>query len=163
MRRLLLLLLLFLLGPAWAAQSWPLIEPFRAGSLPSLIAREDGRPFLLVFWSLECAPCRAKLPALARALRKRPDVGLVLVSVDAPEMAAEVARTLRRLGLRPDQTWIFADPVPERLREEVDPAWRGEVPRSYLFREGRRLEALTGVPDASRLAAWLAADAHARP
>ena len=50
---------------------------------------------------------------------------------------------------------MFAEAVPERLRYAIDPAWGGELPRSYLFDAAHRRQAHSGLLDEAQLKDWL--------
>jgi hypothetical protein len=49
---------------------------------------------------------------------------------------------------------VFAEPVPERLRAELDPAWHGELPRTAFYDREHRVKAVSGVVSARRLESW---------
>ena len=55
------------------------------------------------------------------------------------------------------ETWAFADAYVERLRWSVDPAWRGEVPRTHLYDARHRLTLRAGGIAARELDRWAAA------
>jgi hypothetical protein len=79
----------------------------------------------------------------------------VLVSTDGPRAREAVLAVLARHGLDEAQAWVFADIPPERLRHTVDPAWLGELPRSYFYEaDGKRL-VVSGRPNAAMLDRWL--------
>jgi len=146
-------LVAWLAAPTWASD---LPRPFDAAT-PATLARDfAGKPYILAFWSLECGHCQAELRSFARQLRARPDLPLVLVAADAPELAPAVAAHLAALGLDPGGHWAFADSMPERVRFAVDRKWRGELPRTYFFDAAHRARAVAGAVDASQLAAWMA-------
>jgi thiol-disulfide isomerase/thioredoxin len=146
MRRLVLASLLA--APAWAS------DPFGRGSWSSLQAGLAGRPAIVHFWSLTCAPCMAELPLWPDLAWRLPDVVVVLVNTDPPEQAAAIARAAQRAGLEPLRQYAFADRFAARLRWEVDPDWQGELPRTDLLaRDGTR-RALLGSIDMPSLAEW---------
>lgn len=167
MRRLLLarlfayLLALLLAGLAQAAAAAEL-RPFTAASLPAIGAQFAGRPFVLVLWSLDCHYCAAELRTLGRLRRADRQLAMAIVSTDTPAQADEIRAALEQHGLGAEDTWVFADAVPERLRRAIDPVWRGELPRSYLFDAAHRAEAHSGRLDEARLRAWLDGRARAR-
>lgn len=152
MKRLLLALLLAL-GAAGAGAAE--LHPFTAESLPAIKARFAGRPFILTLWSLTCHHCAKELQLLGRLARADGGLPLVVVSTDTPADAPALRDALKRHGLDRVDTWVFADAVPERLRYVIDPAWHGELPRSYLFDAAHQREAHSGLLDEARLRAWL--------
>ncbi len=131
------------------------LRSFAADSLPAIQKRFAGRPFILTLWSLSCHHCAKELQTLGRLARRGRGLPLVIVSTDTPAEADEIRATLKRFGLGHLDTWVFDDPVPERLRHAIDPAWRGELPRSYLFDAAHRREAHSGLLDEARLRQWL--------
>jgi hypothetical protein len=42
------------------------------------------------------------------------------------------------------------------VRYAVDPAWRGELPRTYLFDRAHRAEARSGKVSAREISEWIA-------
>ncbi len=131
------------------------LRPFTADSLPAIQQQFAGRPYILTLWSLTCHHCVRELQALGRLARADRNLPLVIVSTDSPAEAREIQAALKRFGLERFDTWVFADAVPERLRYAIDPAWRGELPRSYLFDAAHRREAHSGLMNEARLRDWL--------
>lgn len=131
------------------------LRPFTADSLSAIQTQFAGRPFILTLWSLSCHHCIRELQTLGRLARGRRSLPLVIVSTDTPAEAGEIQAALERFGLGRFDTWVFADAVPERLRHAIDPAWRGELPRSYLFDAAHRREAHSGLLGEARLEDWL--------
>ena len=99
--------------------------------------------------------CAKELQTLGRLARSEGNLPLVIVATDTPAEAPELRAALKRFGLDRLDTWVFADAVPERLRYAIDPAWRGELPRSYLFDAAHRREAHSGLLHEAQLKDWL--------
>jgi thiol-disulfide isomerase/thioredoxin len=131
------------------------LRPFTGESLPAIQKQFAGRPFILTLWSLTCHHCVKELQLLGKLTRDDRKLPLVIVSTDTPAEAPEIRVALKRFGLDRLDTWVFADAVPERLRYAIDPAWRGELPRSYLFDAAHRREAHSGLLSEAQLKAWL--------
>lgn len=129
-------------------------KPFTADTPVALAQRFAGRPYLLAFWSVDCPHCQAELELFARLLRERPDLPLLLVSVDAPALAPQAAERLAELGLSAADNWQFADARAERLRFAVDRRWRGELPRNYLFDASHRVQAASGALSEAAVRRW---------
>lgn len=149
-----LCLLLACLG-AWPATA---AEParFDSGSLAKIEARYAGKPFILSLWSVNwCGHCIDELTMLGKLSKNEKNLPLVLVAVDSLEDSEAIRKTLRKLGLSHAESWVFDDPIPERLRASIDPAWQGELPRSYLYDKAHRRQAAVGTLDETRLKAWL--------
>ena len=152
MRRLLTALFLALASYGACAGE---LRPFTADSLAAIQEKFAGRPFILTLWSTTCTHCAKELRLLGRLARSAPDLPVAIVSTDTPDEAADIRAALKRFGLGAMDTWVFNDAVPERLRHAIDPAWRGELPRSYLFDAAHRREARSGVLDEATIRQFL--------
>ncbi len=146
-----LFLTIVLCGGGQAAEA-ELPMRFSAGSLESITVERDGKPFLLVLWSLDCAPCRTELMHLKEALEadRAPDV--VLISTDSPDRVERISALLSEYGLNGVDSWVFGDPVPERLRHEIDPQWYGELPRAYFYNKDHSRTPYSGTISLEMLA-----------
>jgi peroxiredoxin len=76
---------------------------------------------VISFWATWCTPCQAELPHLDRIYRTHKDQGFVAIaiSMDGPETVAQVAPTVRRLGLSlpvllDEETRVVASHNPHR-------------------------------------------------
>ncbi|KAA3653443.1 MAG: TlpA family protein disulfide reductase [Proteobacteria bacterium] len=152
MTRLALLLagLLLLTPPARAD-----VNAFGTDSLAQIEARRAGGDFVLVLWSVDCPPCLKELALLGRLTDARARQRLVLVATDEPERHAEAEALRKRFGLDDLEHWAFDATEPERLRQHIDPAWFGELPRSYFYAAGQPRQARSGLLDAATLGRWL--------
>lgn len=153
-RRLLLAMLaaLVLAAPAGAGEP----AAFTTDSLAKIKAKYAGRPFILNLWSVnECSYCIAELTLLGKLAKTQKRLPLVLVATDTPDYAAAMQKTLGPLGLGGVDSWVFDDPIPERLRHAIDPSWYGELPRTYLYDAQHQRETVVGVLSEQRLRAWL--------
>ena len=151
MKRLSLLALLLLAQSVMAAD----LEPFHSGSRTAIEQAHAGQPFVLAFWSVDCAYCPEEIRHLGALVRKRPDIRLVLVSVDGMEMKSEVGTKLAEY--LPDgkgEGWIFAADDPDRLYFAIDRKWHGELPRPYFYDGKGGVRSMTGQVDAAWLARW---------
>ncbi|MFM2162194.1 MAG: hypothetical protein RLZZ383_1706 [Pseudomonadota bacterium] len=108
------------------------------GTPVDLTTLADGRPMLLNLWATWCGPCRAEMPALAEAQRRRPDV--VFVFANQGERPEAVRGYLARAGLDLDN--VVLD-LQGGLSPEVG---SGGLPTSVFFDEyGRRFDAHMGA------------------
>ncbi|MBN8763067.1 MAG: TlpA family protein disulfide reductase [Thiobacillus sp.] len=149
-------LCIFLAGLCAGAVSAAEPARFDAGSLAKIEARYAGKPFILSLWSVNwCGHCINELTMLGKLSKHEKNLPLVLVAVDSPEDSEAIRKTLHKLGLNHAESWVFDDPIPERLRATVDPAWQGELPRSYLYDKAHRRQAEVGELDETKLKAWL--------
>jgi len=111
------------------------IQVFEPGSIERIVQKQEGKPFVLVVWSMDCEFCQASLDTLSRERKKRKDLNVVTLSTDwaaDPVLVPMMQKRLAALGMS-DNAWAFGALAPERLRDAVDPKWRGEKPRSYWF------------------------------
>ncbi|RAU22395.1 thiol-disulfide isomerase [Paramagnetospirillum kuznetsovii] len=144
MRGGILVVLLWLLAafPSQAAET----RPFVKGTYAELVKAHAGRPLVVHFWSLTCAPCLADLPQWPK-LQKRLSFDLVLVSTDPHNQAPALAARLKRAGLADFPSYAFADSFTERLMFEAAPDWRGELPRTHLISAAGDTTAILGTVD----------------
>lgn len=130
-------------------------RPFLRGSWQTLLQAHAGRPLVVHFWSLTCAPCLAELPQW-RETAKAGGMDVVLVTTDPPEDTPKVERTLKRAGLDKVESWGFADSFVEKLRFEIDREWRGELPLTILVSASGKRESRTGTLSRQDIEAWRA-------
>ena len=138
----------------WAswAQSQSL-SPFISGSLQQIVDAQRGKPFVLMFWSLDCTHCQHDLQQWGKRSQGKPAPALVLVVVDGPEQQTAIRARLQQYRLTSQPAWVFAD-TPEKLRFEIDRRWYGELPRTYFFDRNHKVEAVSGLVPEARLQRW---------
>lgn len=147
------LVLLMLLGlPVVGATEQ---QPFDNHSLDTIEQRYAGERFLLVLWSVDCAPCRDELRLLGELRREYPLLNIVLVATDDIVQRATLERILAGQGLGDADTWIFAEADVERLRHGIDPEWFGELPRSYFYDAAANRRSVSGRLSADAVTDWL--------
>lgn len=118
---------------------------FHAGSLESIEEGRKGKPFLLVLWSLDCAPCRVELKHIRAAMDANRAPDIVFIATDTPDRSDRIEAILSAHGLSQIDSWVFDDPVPERLRQKIDPDWYGELPRAYYYDKSHVRKSLSGA------------------
>ena len=150
---LLVVVMMAMMSPA-AAQA-PL-RAFGPDSIREIAATAGGKPLVVLVWSLDCSYCLPSFEALAQA-QKTHGARVVTIAtdpIDDPQARRLVAAKLAAGGLR-GPAWAFG-PWPEaRLRHAIDPAWRGELPRSYWFGADGKATAHSGLISADVVAARL--------
>ncbi|MFM8333212.1 MAG: TlpA family protein disulfide reductase [Candidatus Methylumidiphilus sp.] len=129
-------------------------QAFKAGSLAGIESGRAGKPFILLFWSLECPSCLKEMDSLAAALAKYPDVDLVMVSIDEDSYAQAAEAMLAKRHLQKAEAWIFGDADAQGLRHEIDPAWFGELPRAYFYDAAHQRRAHSGTLSLQEIEAW---------
>jgi len=82
----------------------------------------------------------------------------VLVSTDHISYREDAMDWLIRYGLEDIHSWMFAERFSERLRHSIDPAWFGELPRSYHFDASHQSRAHSGVLTEAQVREWLGGD-----
>jgi thiol-disulfide isomerase/thioredoxin len=134
------------------------IRAFEPDSLNRIVESQQGKPFVLVVWSLDCVYCQTSLKNLSeeKSRRKGKDLNVITISTDSsndPEAVAMMKQRLESLGLA-GNAWAFGNAAPEQLRYAIDPKWHGEKPRSYWFNaEGARV-ANSGVITSKTIERW---------
>lgn len=142
--------LLLSIGAVHAADA---VQPLdRAGAARLTDAAAQGGPTIVALWSTDCVHCKKNLKLFSELAAA--DRGLRVATVAAQPLAADLAVPLDRLAV-PGKRFAYGSDAPEALAYALDPAWRGELPRTLLFdgRGGR--VALTGVLDRERVLAAL--------
>lgn len=97
---------------------------------------------------------------LAKLRKEYPNFNLVLVATDDVARSAEVQAFLLERGLAQVESWIFAEPNPQRLRYEIDSGWYGELPRSYFYDPKHERLGVSGALKAKQIRAWMQATGH---
>jgi len=132
------------------------LREFRRGSWNEIRQSHQGKPVVVHIWGVTCGPCRTEMPELGALLRERPDMNLVLIDADlVPNEAGAVATMLDQAGLGSAENWVFGDSFVEPLRYEVDPQWRGEIPRTILIGRDGATKVMEGVADLAAIRSWL--------
>lgn len=131
------------------------VRPFISGSLQQILSTREGKPFILVFWSLECQFCPTELKMMGEFKRRYPKLDVVLVATDTPQEIPQLSDRIKHYGADKLEQWVFAEDMPERLRFEVDRRWYGEIPRSQFYDKTHRYEVKTGLISQKFLEDWL--------
>lgn len=134
-------------------QAAAVLQPFEPDSLERLVTQQQGKPFVLVLWSLDCVYCHASMKTLMEEKKKRKNLRIVTLSTDPaadPELASLMRKRLGPLGLSAN-AWAFGDAPAEQLRYMIDPKWHGEKPRSYWYDARGERVAYSGVITAATI------------
>lgn len=116
---------------------------FKLNSYQEILQQNKQRAFLMVLWSLECAPCMQELKELGEFHQKYPQHKLILISTDSKQQSDEISQLMARNGLQDVNQWIFDDSF-QYLRYSIDPNWYGELPRSYFYTQDHTRHAVSG-------------------
>jgi thiol-disulfide isomerase/thioredoxin len=129
---------------------------FERGSWQEIRNAHAGRPVIVHFWGITCGPCRVEMPEWGRLLAEHPGLPLVTVHSDPmPPDVSVVTTMLKAAGLQRAENWVFDDGFKERLRYEIDPVWRGELPRTLMIAADGKATVLLGTADVSEVRAWM--------
>ena len=150
-------LTLGLLLSTWLSSSIaaPALKPFDSESLDQILQQREGQAFVLVLWSIDCPPCIKELAQIQQLREQFSATNLVLVATDDIGYADEVQQLLAAHQLEQMDNWVFANPMPERLRFRIDPSWYGELPRSYFYQASHQRLAHSGRLSNEMLQGWL--------
>lgn len=144
-------LLAFLAASAVSLVAWagPAFQPLDRQAARALVepARHT-RPTIVALWSSDCPHCKKNLALYARMAKQ--DKQLRLVTVAAEPAWAGLAAPLDKLGV-PGERYAYGDDAPEAIAFAIDPAWRGELPRTLLFDGRGSRQAVSGAIDEATL------------
>jgi thiol-disulfide isomerase/thioredoxin len=105
-----------------------------APSLPKLAG--EGKPAVVHFWATWCGACREEFPRIRGTLARLAsrNVGVLLVSIDAPSRLDRVAKDLRRFKLEALPAVVLDAPQPDPVAAAIgDPSWDGTLPSTFVF------------------------------
>ena len=122
-----------------------LIKPFVEGSFSEIVEQRQDKIFALIFWSIDCPSCYNELNMLGKIHKNYSDIDIVLVSTDIGENQDELKPILEKYQLSNIESWVFRGDSEQKLRYEIDKTWYGELPRSYIFKDGKNTYVGSGV------------------
>jgi thiol-disulfide isomerase/thioredoxin len=132
------------------------LRPFKRGSWQEIRRAHAAQPIVGHFWGLTCGPCRVEMPKWGQLLQERPDLKLIAIDADLiPNEASLVSEMLAKTGLASAENWMFADDFVERLRFEVNPRWRCEIPMTRLIARDGKITTIEGMADPAQVRTWL--------
>lgn len=142
--------LLAAMGALWlaTAAAAPLEHLDRATARTLADPSSHRQPTVVAIWSSDCVHCKKNfglLTALAKS-DKRLQVVTVAAEADSPALAAALDR--HRV---PGRHYAYGDDVPEALAYALDPAWRGELPRTLVMDGKGGKTAISGGLDEAAL------------
>ncbi|SFU41935.1 Thiol-disulfide isomerase or thioredoxin [Nitrosospira multiformis] len=150
------LVLMFFLGAVGIVGAAESIRPFTSGSLEQVLASRPNKPFILVLWSLDCQYCPTELKMLSELEKSHPGLDVVLIATDTIDDMPQLADRAANYGTAKFEQWVFAEDMPERLRQEIDGRWYGEVPRTYFYDLKHQRTVRMGLINKSLVEEWLA-------
>ena len=118
--------------------------PFTSGSYQQLLVNHAEQAYVLVIWSITCSSCIKEMEMLREVHQERPDLKLVMLSIDDISDLDEVNELLSEKGIGDLESWVFAESNAQQLRYEIDPTWYGEIPRIYFFNAQHQRQGFSG-------------------
>jgi thiol-disulfide isomerase/thioredoxin len=128
--------------------------PFDMNTRQVIEKRYIDQPLIISFWSIDCPYCIGDLKKLGKALSKNTNVKLITVCVDGKESAKKAERILSQANLPKHEQYQYAEVDEDRLRYNIDPAWYGELPRTYFYDAAHQVTPLSGKISNSFLDKW---------
>ncbi len=128
--------------------------PFDMNTRTVIEKRYIDQPLIISFWSIDCPYCIDDLKKLGKALSKNTNVKLITVCVDGKESAKKAERILSQANLPKHEKYQYAEVDEDRLRYNIDPAWYGELPRTYFYDAAHQVTPLSGKISNSFLDKW---------
>jgi thiol-disulfide isomerase/thioredoxin len=98
----------------------------------------NSKVVLLHFWATWCEPCRKEIPELNQLHEKYPAVEFVAINLDDVENQGAIEPFLKkypvnfRVVLRSGQDF-------QNMAQSLDPDWKGGVPATFVFQDGKRI------------------------
>lgn len=129
-------------------------KAFNSRSRVQIEQNNQGKAFVLAFWSVDCPYCIEEMQALGDILRKHPQVKLITVCTDVTGHEADISKSLDQAHLPAHERWQFAEADEDRLRYNIDKNWGGELPRTYFYDAKHLVSAISGRPQGTWLTDW---------
>ncbi|MCX7088636.1 MAG: hypothetical protein NTV00_11355 [Methylococcales bacterium] len=120
------------------------LKTFTHNSYQQLLKTHKNQAFALIIWSINCPICLAEMSVLSELHLRHPSLNLVMLATDDHSAAEQIRLYLEQYELTDLEQWQFITVNNNALRTEIDPNWRGEVPRSYFFDRSGRRTGITG-------------------
>ncbi|MDF1583534.1 MAG: hypothetical protein RQ733_02420 [Methyloprofundus sp.] len=137
------LLWVFWMSIATAQQSE--IKLFQADAYQKILNAHKDQSFMLVIWSVTCSACLSEMAFIHKIHQQRPELNIVMLSVDGPEYFADMRTIIEQEELSDVEQWGFAEDNSPALRYSIDSRWYGELPRTYFFDHAHQRKAFSGV------------------
>ncbi|MCP4187235.1 MAG: redoxin domain-containing protein [Gammaproteobacteria bacterium] len=130
------------------------INPFMKGTLAEITTSKAGKPYVLAFWSYNCGICVREMEVWRQVKKEFPEFELVMVTTDSIENKPRISQVLEQEDMQRFENWAFSDPIPARIRNAVDPKWRGELPRIHFYDAKGAMTVHMGMAKKQDVLAW---------
>ncbi len=133
------------------------MRPFKSGSWREILSANAGHAVIVHFWGLTCGPCLEELPKWGTFAASHAKEKIIFVNWDQrQEKPARLATALEQSGLVAAENWALAETFEDKLRFEIDPEWRGEMPYTRMISSDGAVTEFSGSADFGEVSTWLA-------
>lgn len=132
-----LFIILYVFSTALCAAELNNIKVFNPNDYNNVINQQNNKPFIMLFWSVDCSPCLKEMHHISR-LTKENRNKFIFISTDGHEMTSDINNVLFKLDLEKEKNWVFNSDFTEHIISTVDKSWYGETPRSYYFDKDKK-------------------------
>lgn len=141
MKKIALALAFLAATPLWAAD---FVSLDRAAARSLTDTAKYKQPTVVALWASDCVHCKKNLRLFADLAKA--DKRLKVVSVATEPESPELKGLLDAIPL-PGERYAYGSEAPEALAYGLDPTWRGELPRTFLFDGKGGKVAISGTLD----------------
>jgi thiol-disulfide isomerase/thioredoxin len=141
----LLLFLSFAVVACSSSMHFQKMDDAQIQTLPS-----TGPAVVLHFWATWCEPCRTEIPELNRLHNKYAGVEFIAINLDDVENQGAIEPFLKKYPIE-FKVVLRSGKDFETMAQSFDPAWRGGVPATFVFENGKRSFGKIGMIDAKEL------------
>jgi thiol-disulfide isomerase/thioredoxin len=138
-------LLLFTFSSCFSSMHLDRMDDAQIRALPS-----GAHVVLLHFWATWCEPCRTEIPELNRLQKQYPAIDFVAINLDDVENQGAIAPFLKKYPIE-FKVILRSGQDFENMAQSLDPAWKGGVPATFVFENGKRIFSKIGSIDAKEL------------
>lgn len=131
-------------------------QPFSIEAFNKVKQQHQGKQWLTVLWSVDCPPCFKELALIQKMRKTHKNLAIVIINADDNDEVSEVReRTLANYELDDLTAFNFIDGQASQNRYSIDPAWYGELPRSYFIDDSGFFHGKSGLLDDKLIRQWL--------
>ncbi len=105
---------------------------------------------VLHFWATWCEPCRTEIPELNRLHNKYPGVEFIGINLDDVENQGAIGPFLKKYPIQ-FKVVLRSGKDFETMAQSLDPGWKGGVPATFVFEDGKRVFSKIGTIDPKEL------------
>ena len=137
MLRILTTTLLLAMAIASFAQK-PIVEIIKFDKLEQHIAQEKGKQQIINFWATWCAPCVKEIPYFEKINNERPEVEVLLVSLNFSDEIDKVHKFIETKSIK--SKVVLLDEVDYNLWiDKIDKSWSGAIPATlFVDKQNKR-------------------------